>query len=1100
MIFRPLTAALVAGALLLIPASASAAPAPAFKLTATAQPTNFAAGSEPDEDQKAFGRPQYSFVVTNVGSATTSGPIVFTDTLPDGLTPVSPGARDFNFIKLGSPLENKDISCDLAGQVVTCTDPEPLKPGQWAQFFVPVKVAEDAGPLLFNEGRVAGGGAQEARTAITTAVTDSLPPFDFSPGAAGLSAAATNADGTAASQAGSHPFQVTIETGLTSADLDFGGGLGGSLYSSGGHLKDLKVRLPRGMAVNPTATPVLCTEDQLASPAGCPLDSQVGVVTVLTDLGSGPVPTPGPVYNMVPPPGKAAELAFNALNVGIYVHLMGKVNSAGDYELVSDTSNVLARELNPILGVQVQLWGLPSDPSHDSMRGGCTVSSGAALSTCEETVARTGVPLLTMPGLCRPSLDLAAAASSWEEPQTQIGRDVLLEDPVGSATGTTGCDQLPFEPTIVAQPTTDRADSPTGLSFNLHVPQTSGFEELAAANFKDVSVTFPEGVAVNPAGANGLLACSPEQVGLVTGTGEQPVRFDEVPAACPDRSKIGSLEIKTPLLDHPLPGALYVAEPYENPFGSLLAIYLTVHDEATGVVAKLAGRVQADPRTGQITTVFEENPALPIEDVDLSVFGGPRAALKSPFSCGTYEVTSDITPWTFPEGAVAHPGDSFATSAAAADGGPCPTSEASAPQAQSFDAGTVSPRAGAYSPFLFKLSRADGTQQLSGIEATLPKGLVAKLAGVPYCSEAQIAQAIGREAPNLGDLEQQNPSCPAASAIGTVVVGAGAGPAPYYVTGHAYLAGPYKGAPLSLVIVTPAVAGPFDLGAVVNRTALNVDPETAQVRAVSDPLPQIIEGIPLDIRSIALKLDRPSFILNPTSCNPMAILGRAQSVVAQTAPFSAPFQVGGCGALGFKPKLSLRLKGETRRSGHPALTATLTYPKGSYANIAEAQVRLPHSAFLDQSRIKTICTRVQFAANSCPKGAIYGSAEARTPLLDQPLKGPVYLRSSSHALPDLVADLRGQLQVVLVGRIDSKQGGIRTTFEGVPDAPVSSFVLRMRGAKKGLLVNSTDICRRPHRAVAAFTGQNGLTYRARPVLTSSCKKKSRQNKRSKARH
>jgi hypothetical protein len=326
-----------------------------------------------------------------------------------------------------------------------------------------------------------------------------------------------------------------------------------------------------------------------------------------------------------------------------------------------------------------------------------------------------------------------------------------------------------------------------------------------------------------------------------------------------------------------------------------------------------------------------------------------------------------------------------------------------------------------------------------------------------------------------------------------VDVGAGAGPTPYYTQGRAYLAGPYKGAPLSLAIVTPATAGPYDLGTVMVRTALYVDPETTRIHAVSDPIPQILQGIPLDVRSIALKMSRPSFTLNPTSCDPMAVTGSATSPFGSSASLSNPFQVGGCSSLAFKPKLSLKLSGGTKRSQNPALKAVLRMPAGG-ANIAKASVALPHSEFLDQAHIKTICTRVQFAAAQCPPGSVYGKATAISPLLGQPLSGPVYLRSSSNPLPDLVADLNGQIHVVLVGRIDSIKGGIRNSFEAVPDAPVSKFVLEMQGGKKGLLENSTNLCKSVNKATVLFVGLNGKTAVSKPALQVKCPKGKKKGK------
>jgi len=556
--------------------------------------------------------------------------------------------------------------------------------------------------------------------------------------------------------------------------------------------------------------------------------------------------------------------------------------------------------------------------------------------------------------------------------------------------------------------------------------------------------------------------------------------------------------VKTPLLEDPLEGNVYLAKPFDNPFGTLLGIYLAIDDPQTGTIAKLPGKVEADPQTGQLTTTFTESPELPLEDVRLHLFNGPRAALTTPQTCGTYTTTSELTPWSTPEGADAHPTDSFETTTSP-NGGACPRSPGEAANRPSFSAGTISPQAGSYSPFVLHLAREDGTQRISGIDTTLPEGLTGKLAGVAQCPEAAIAAAKAREAPNQGAAEIQGPSCPASSEVGTADVAAGSGITPLHVQGHAYLAGPYEGAPISLVVITPAVAGPFDLGAVTTRVALHVDPETARIHAVSDPLPQILDGIPLDVRSIALELGRPDFSLNPTSCDPMAVGGSVTSALGMSQALSSPFQVGGCSALPFKPKLSVKLKGGTRRGDFPALTAIATAKPGE-ANIGSVAVTLPHSAFLEQGHIGTVCTRVQFAqgavpGEACPKRSIYGKATAITPLLAQPLSGPVYLRSSSHQLPDLVVALHGQVDVVLDGRVDSVKGALRNTFEAVPDAPVTKFVLKMQGGRKGLIVNSRNLCASTNRATVLMDGQNGKTHDTRPVVKARCGGKGRKRHR-----
>jgi hypothetical protein len=390
------------------------------------------------------------------------------------------------------------------------------------------------------------------------------------------------------------------------------------------------------------------------------------------------------------------------------------------------------------------------------------------------------------------------------------------------------------------------------------------------------------------------------------------------------------------------------------------------------------------------------------------------------------------------------------------------------------------------------LSRDDGTQPLSGLTVTLPKGLTGKLAGIPYCSDAALGSVSGNE--GTGAAQLASPTCPAASQLGTVSVGAGAGSNPLYVnTGKAYLAGPYKGAPLSMAIVTPAVAGPFDLGNVVVRTALRVDPESAVITAVSDPIPTILHGIPLDLRDVWVNLDRSGFTLNPTNCEELGFTGSASSPSGASAPLSARFQAVSCAALGFKPRLALSVKGGTKRGAYQRLKAVLNAKPGE-ANIGKVSVALPHSEFLAQEHIRTICTRVQFAADQCPAGSIYGQATAYTPLLEQPLSGPVYLRSSNNPLPDLVAALHGQIDIDLVGRIDSVKGGIRNTFESVPDAPVSKFVLEMKGGKKSLLVNSRNLCKSTNKATVNMTGQNGKAHDFRPVLKSSCKQGKKQKR------
>jgi hypothetical protein len=807
---------------------------------------------------------------------------------------------------------------------------------------------------------------------------------------------------------------------------------------------------------------------------------------LLRGLGAFPSAFPTrPLYAIQAAPGHPAEFAFD-VETGIYIHLFGQVNADGEFELVSQAPNIPAKL--PLLGSIVTLWGSPTDESHDQMRG-LPEGGGCIGRTPEEhecPTERLGTSQLTMPSDCPGSpLSIPGETSSWVDPGVFDHRTIAATGPENEPITVTGCNALEFKPTISAQPTTNAGDAPSGLDFNLHQPQEGRYGGLATANLKNATVTLPEGLALNPSSANGLGSCTAEQIGLTTPAGQATaIRFSERAQTCPDASKLGTAEVTTPLLEKKLSGEVFLAKPYENPFGNLISIYVAIEDPETGIVTKLAGKVSLDPQSGQLTTTFSDNPELPIEDFSLHFFNGSGSALTTPLACGNYTTASALTPWSTPEGADAHPANSFQTTNG------CSASEAAAPKTVNFTAGTEVPLSAAYSPFVLRIARPDGSQHITGIETSLPEGLLGKLAGISYCPESGIEQARTREAPEMGKLEQQNPSCPASSQVGVVHVKAGSGITPTSVSGNAYLAGPYKGAPLSLVTIVPAVAGPFDLGTVVDRVALNVDEYSARIRAVADPLPTIREGIPLDVRSIELKLDRSGFTLNPTSCEAKSIEGQITTQAGQTAGLQNHFQVGECKRLAFKPSLKLSLKGPTKRSGHPALKAVLTYPKGENANIARAQVSLPHSEFLDQGNIRQACTKVLLAQHACPAQSMYGNVKAWTPLLEKPVEGPVYLVGGyGYKLPALVAELNGQIRVLLVGKIDTdKQKGIRNTFEAVPDAPVEKFVLEMKGGKKyGLLENSENICRKAQKADVAFGAQNGKAYDSSIAIGTSCK-------------
>jgi len=1085
-------AALCCAAAVLLPAGASAAPvpAPAWALSVTPMPSNFAPGATNPE-------PQYLISATNVGAKVTSGTIVIKALLPAGLAPSKALALNTDPNASAKPI----CGIEADGQTLLCETTEPVGPGRLILAQADVAVSAPEGTLLTKASVSGGGATEEISTEFPTRVQADPLPFDFLPG---FKAPATNADGTPTTPAGSHPYQQTVAFGLPTVDP--GDGL-----TNAGHARNIYVELPRGLLGSPAASPVLCTEAELTGAQGCPDPSQVGMADITTIVGkanNGISSTN--LYNMVPPPGAVAELATDVAGAGIFVHILAGVRSDDDYGIEAATNDILALGTQPIFSVQAQVWGDPSAEAHDKIRGDCAGGVGLC------PVPRQETAFLTMPGDCpgRP-LPFAVFADSWEEPSPEFEERAAFYESAdldGNPVAVEDCAALAFEPTIAVRPTTNLTDSPSGLDVAVHQPQEQRHPEAlqgrAPATLKDAVIAFPAGLAVNASQAAGLGACSEDEIGF-QGQEEGTLHFSKAPQSCPEAAKIGTLEVTSPALvarntkheiekdpesANPvlevLKGSIYIAKPFANPFGSLITAYLVIEDEKTGILAKLAGKGELDPAGGRLTTRFRENPELPIEDIKAHLFGGPRGAFITPPVCGKFTTQTELTPWSAPEGKAASPGSSFQSTATPL-GGPCPTAEAQMPNTPKLAAGTLSPSAGKYSPLLFKVSREDGTQRLGRIEATLPIGLSAKLAGVGQCTEADIAKAHSREVPRRGALEQADPSCPASSEIGTVNAAAGAGPTPYYTQGHAYLAGPYKGAPISIVAIAPAVAGPFDLGTVVVRSALYLDPATARGRVLSDPLPRILQGIPLDLRSVAVRSERPSFSLNPTSCEVKSFGGFAISALGAAAPLSERFQVGGCKSLPYKPKMSARLFGPIHRGGHPRFRGVLTAKAGE-ANTAAISFTLPRSEFIDQAHFRTICTRVQYAADQCPAGSVYGHVQAFTPLLDYPIEGPAYLRSSNHKLPDLVLALRGPayqpIALDAVGRVDSVNGGLRVRFEEVPDAPISKVIVTAQGAKKGLFQNSTNICRGTHRATLKLDAQSGKVHDTQPKLVAQCGK------------
>ena len=863
-------------------------------------------------------------------------------------------------------------------------------------------------------------------------------------------------------QAGAHPYELVTSVELSNTTvlaeyLQIHNGPPHSeeteyLNYTGVNTKDIHADLPPGLIGNPNATPK-CNR-YLVNAEECPGDTMVGRLEIWLDhqitSGGGantlnrPPDYNPPLYNLEPSGRYPAEFgAFIEGQVGAWIGF--HVRSGGDYGVTADSLNITA--LATPEKVRVRVWGVPADPAHDVERS--CIASGHKVSPCSSDQPLK--PLLINPTSCAGPQTATAAADSWEEPGQFVKTTTEME-------GFTGCNQLQFKPSLEALPTTNVADSPSGLHVDLHVPQdlnSEGFEDpkgLATADLKDTNVTLPPGLIVNPASASGLAACSSAQIEL----------HGPEPAKCPDAAKIGRVEVDTPLLAHPLPGAVYVATPYDNPFNSLLAIYVAIDDPATGVVVKLAGHIQADPNTGQLTTTFDESPQLPFEDFKLEFFGGSRGVLRTAPTCGTYASRSVLTPWSAPESGPPATWSSSFKIASAPGGAPCPAKAAEEPDSPSFSAGTETPTAGSYSPFVLHLSRADDSQELAGINTVLPPGLTAKLAGVAECSDSAIEAARQK----TGRQEQESPSCPATSEVGTVNVGAGAGPAPYYTQGHVYLAGPYKGAPFSLAILTPAVAGPYDLGDVVVRAGLYINPETTQVTVKSDPLPTILDGIPLDVRTIEVKMGRSDFTLNPTDCEKMSVGGEALSALGQSVALSNPFQVGGCEALGFKPGFKVSTSGKTSRQDGASLHVTLTYPnapQGSQANIKSVHVELPKALPSRLSTLNHACLESVFNQSpaGCPALSRVGSARAITPVLAVPLEGPAYFVSHGGAkFPELVVVLQGDgITIELHGETFISPAGITSsTFHSVPDQPITSFELTLPQGPDSALSANGNFC------------------------------------------
>jgi hypothetical protein len=875
--------------------------------------------------------------------------------------------------------------------------------------------------------------------------------FGFQPGSEGFSLAFTNRDGSPDVQAGSHPYQFTTSFFLNTTTVS------GEL-SPDQNIKDLQVELPAGLLGNPGVA-TKCLASQLATQElgevalGCPPSSQVGMVELhVTSFLEGTIGVFLPVFDMATPADKPAVLGFLVLGVEVFIDT--GVRTGGDYGLSSSLNDVSAAL--PVEGSRLFLWGVPADPSHDAQRcikpayftGLCEATPG----TGEESHAPHSAnmplrPLFSLPTACTGPLTASASADSWQEPGSFLSTSFEMP-------AIEGCARLPFTPSVSVAPDSSVAGAPTGLGVDLRFPQEENPEGLAEANLRKAVVTLPAGMAVSPSAADGLGACSEEQIALHSPGG----------ALCPDSAKIGSVEIDTPALEKPLEGSVYLAQQGNaglaqgsNPFGSLVALYLVA--EGQGVTIKLAGEAKADPLTGQLVTTFDNTPQQPFSELKLNLFGGPRAVLVNPPACGTYTANAQLTPWS------GTPPVDTSSNFEITQG--CHGAQF----APSFVAGTTNNQAGAFSPLSVTFSRSDQDESLGAVTVKTPPGLLGMLKTVPLCGEPQAAAG----------------TCGEESLIGHTTVGAGPGSDPFYVGGKVYLTGPYRGAPFGLSVVVPAVAGPINLGNVVVRSAISVDPHTAQITVTSDSLPTILQGIPLQIRTVNVSIDRVGFMFNPTNCDALSVGGTITSSQGVGANVASRFQAANCAALAFKPSFTVSTQASTSKKNGASLDVKVGYPSGAQANIRSVGVTLPKALPSRLTTIQQACPEATFAANpaSCPAGSNIGIATAHTPVLANPVTGPAYLVShGGAAFPDLVLILQGEgVKLELIGSINIKKSITSSAFNAVPDAPISSFELQLpEGPHSGLAAvlpakAKGSLCGTSLVMPTTMTGQNGAVIK-----------------------
>lgn len=1031
--------------------------------------------------------------VSNLGDAAVDGvsnPVMIVDELPSGVRPVHVYGEGGGSFPIGINGVRGLLSCSIAGQVVKCEYNGPLL--AYERIMVAIGVEVDAGAGTgFSEVTVSGGGAPRELWRRALAVEQvggfAAENYELTPEGEG---------GAAVTQAGSHPFQLTSTFTLNTKTVSVreGGGLLSEVQPVR-LVRDLRFRLPSGLVGNPTPLPKcnLAVFVKQSTTVKCPDDTAVGVATpIITNTFGGPqVPLAEavPVYSVEPAVGEPARFGFTT-QVGPVVLDTSVRPDGGSYPVVVSTSSI--PDDVGFIGAQVTFWGVPGLESHDTARGSCLDQFEGSdihhVSRLETAcpVQEKPQPFLIMPTSCEGAPQTSVEGDPWEAiGQFATLAEYVFSDSLGVPVGLDGCDLLDFSPSMSVAPDSRQASSPSGLAVNVHVDQEAGLAPtgLAEATVKDTTVTLPVGVVLNPSGADGLASCTLEEIALES----------EAESACPDASKVGLVEVHTPLLANPLKGTAYLAAQEANPFGSLLALYVVVYDPVSGVRVKLAGEVKPDPVTGQLVSTFKNTPQLPFEDFSVEFFGGSRSPLATPALCGSYSASAAITPWSgAPPTLVSS--DPFVIAS-----GPAGVScQSPLPFAPMLTAGSLNLQAGAFTPFTSTMSREDGNQSLHSVQLHMPPGLSGILTGVALCPEAQA---------DAGE-------CGPESLIGETTVSVGVGDTPFTVTGgKVYLTGPYEGAPFGLSIVNPAKAGPFDLektklnhpacDCLVVRARIEVDPITAAITVTTDSsgpygIPSILEGIPLQIRHVNVTINRPGFTFNPTSCAPMHITGSISSSEGATSALMVPFQVTNCATLAFKPGFRVWTSGHTNRKIGAGLRAVLRYPKaaqGTQTNIRSVKVSLPRQMPSRLTTLQKACPAHVFEANpaTCPAASRVGTASASTPLLPVKLHGPAYFVSyGGQKFPELVIVLSGYgITIDLHGEtfISEKTNITSSTFRTVPDAPVGTFELVLPQGPDSALAATANLCKTKLKMPTVFTAQNGMTiHRSTPIAVSGCPK------------